>query len=70
MKNPMPQQMPGNRFESEQVVALEALPLLIPNITDKKVQQVIRDKPFRLERAGLHHWALGESINNHFNLSK
>ena len=70
MKNPMPQQMPGNRFESGQTVALEALPLLIPNITDKKVQQVLRDKPFRYERRGLQHWALGESVNKYFNLNK
>ena len=57
-------------FNADDVVAIEALPLLIVDIGQAQVEEVLNDRPFRFERLGLFHWALGEHINNFFNLQE
>lgn len=55
-------------FNDDDVVALEALPLLIVDIGQAQVEEVLNDRPFRFFRLGLFHWSLGEHINKFFNL--
>jgi hypothetical protein len=55
-------------FNGDDVVAIEALPLLIVDIGQTQVEEVLNDRPFRFFRLGLFHWALGEHINKFFNL--
>lgn len=58
------------RFDPAAVVAIEALPLMVPQIRDEQVREILRDQPFRFERRGLFHWATGDSINKFFNLKE
>ena len=55
-------------LNGDDVVAIEASPLLIVAIRQAQVEEVLNDRPFRFFRLGLFHWALGEHINKFFNL--